>query len=100
MLITTQCRGGHINVVSKIICAATQLAQGTTDASWCLTVSRSRHRESGIAGAAGGSSPHYGNDYRLLSRVGWSGLAGAQILLGLILTLLASATVVIGIDET
>jgi DDE superfamily endonuclease len=43
---------------------------------------------------------HYINYYRMLSRVGWSGLAGAQILLGLIVTLLVSGPVIIGIDET
>jgi DDE superfamily endonuclease len=43
----------------------------------------------------------YGKYYRMLSRVGWSGLAAAQILLGLIVALLGSGeTVVIGIDET
>jgi hypothetical protein len=44
---------------------------------------------------------HYGNYYRMLSRVGWSGLAGAQILLGLIVTgLVSGGQVVIGVDET
>ena len=44
---------------------------------------------------------HYGNYYRVLSRVGWSGLAGAQILLGLIVSLLVSGgVIVIGVDET
>jgi DDE superfamily endonuclease len=44
---------------------------------------------------------HYGNYYRLLSRVGWSGLEGGRILLGLIVTLLLRGQcLVIGIDET
>lgn len=44
---------------------------------------------------------HYGNYYRILSRVGWSSLAGAQILLGLIISWLVSdGRVVIGVDET
>ena len=48
-----------------------------------------------------GQERHYGNYYRLLSRVGWSGLAGAQLLLTLIIVLLVGEqTVVIGIDET
>jgi hypothetical protein len=43
----------------------------------------------------------YGNYYRMLSRVGWSGLAAAQTLLTLIVLLLVgNQTVVIGIDET
>ncbi|NJL03270.1 MAG: transposase [Spirulinaceae cyanobacterium SM2_1_0] len=43
----------------------------------------------------------YGNYYRLLSRVGWSGLTGARILLGLIVSLLlVGQPVVIGIDDT
>jgi hypothetical protein len=38
---------------------------------------------------------------RVLSRVGWSGLAGARILLGMILALLSPRqAIVIGIDET
>ena len=44
--------------------------------------------------------PHYGNYYRVLSRVGWSGLAGAEILLGLIVSVFVETTVVIGVDET
>jgi DDE superfamily endonuclease len=44
---------------------------------------------------------HYGNYYRMLSRVGWSGLAGAQMLLAMILlSLVGNQMVVIGIDET
>jgi hypothetical protein len=44
---------------------------------------------------------HYGNYYRVLSRVGWSALAGAQVLLGLIVSwLVGEGRVVIGIDET
>lgn len=43
---------------------------------------------------------HYCNYYRILSRVGWSGLAGAEILLGLIVSVFVSTTVVIGVDET
>jgi len=42
----------------------------------------------------------YCNYYRVLSRVGWSGLAGAEILLGLIVSVFVSSTVVIGVDET
>jgi hypothetical protein len=46
-------------------------------------------------------SKHYGKYYRVLNRVGWSGFKGAQILLGLILTLLSDGkSIVIGIDET
>ncbi len=46
-------------------------------------------------------SPQYGKYYRVLSRVGWSGLKGAQILLGMILALLTPGrSIVIGIDET
>jgi DDE superfamily endonuclease len=46
-------------------------------------------------------SPSYGKYYRVLNRVGWSGLKGAQILLGMILALLTpSRSIVIGIDET
>ena len=44
--------------------------------------------------------PRYCNYYRVLSRVGWSGLAGAEILLGLIVSVFVSSTVVIGVDET
>ena len=45
--------------------------------------------------------PHYGNYYRLLSRVGWSGLVGAQMLLGMVVAMLMSGKpIVIGIDET
>ena len=48
-----------------------------------------------------GQEPHYGNYYRMLNRVGWSGLAGAQTLLALIIVwLVGNQTVVIGIDET
>jgi hypothetical protein len=46
-------------------------------------------------------SPQYGKYYRVLNRVGWSGLKGAQILLGMILALLTPGkSIVIGIDET
>ena len=46
-------------------------------------------------------SKQYGNYYRILSRVGWSGFAGARILLGMILALLSPRqAIVIGIDET
>ena len=46
-------------------------------------------------------SKQYGKYYRVLSRVGWSGLAGARILLGMILALLSpKQAIVIGIDET
>jgi len=46
-------------------------------------------------------SNSYGKYYRVLSRVGWSGLAGARILLGMILALLSPRqAIVIGIDET
>jgi DDE superfamily endonuclease len=45
-------------------------------------------------------SKQYGKYYRVLSRVGWSGLAGARILLGMILALLSpKQAIVIGIDE-
>lgn len=48
-----------------------------------------------------GQERHYGNYYRMLSRVGWSGLAGAQTLLAMIIIwLVGNQTVVIGIDET
>jgi DDE superfamily endonuclease len=46
-------------------------------------------------------SPSYGKYYRVLNRIGWSGLKGAQILLGMILALLTPGkSIVIGIDET
>ena len=46
-------------------------------------------------------SKQYGKYYRVLSRVGWSGFAGARILLGMILALLSpKQAIVIGIDET
>lgn len=48
-----------------------------------------------------GQEQQYGKYYRMLSRVGWSGLAGAQILLGMIVTFLVSNDpLIIGIDET
>jgi DDE superfamily endonuclease len=48
-----------------------------------------------------GQEKHYGKYYRMLSRVGWSGLAGAKILLGMIVAfLVGKQTVIIGIDET
>ncbi len=48
-----------------------------------------------------GQAPQYGKYYRMLSRVGWSGLAAAQTLLSLIiLAFVGPETVVIGIDET
>ncbi len=47
-----------------------------------------------------GQEHHYSNYYRVLNRVGWSGLAGTRILLGLILTLLLKGQpLVIGVDE-
>jgi DDE superfamily endonuclease len=46
-------------------------------------------------------SKQYGKYYRVLSRVGWSGFAGARILLGMILALISpKQAIVIGIDET
>ncbi|MDJ0674061.1 MAG: transposase [Calothrix sp. MO_167.B42] len=48
-----------------------------------------------------GQEKNYCKYYRMLSRVGWSGLAAAQILLGMIVGfLLGKDTVIIGIDET
>lgn len=48
-----------------------------------------------------GQAQQYGKYYRMLSRVGWSGLAAAQTLLSLIiLAFVGTETVVIGIDET
>jgi hypothetical protein len=61
-----------------------------------------RHTVSRVLQVMGlGQEQHYGNYYRMRSRVGWSGLAGAQTLLALfIVALVGSQTVVIGIDET
>jgi hypothetical protein len=43
----------------------------------------------------------YSNYYRVLNRVGWSGLVGAQILLGMLVALFSPELgIVIGIDET
>jgi DDE superfamily endonuclease len=48
-----------------------------------------------------GQSKEYSNYYRILNRVGWSGLAGAQILLSMLVGLLSPELgIVIGIDET
>jgi hypothetical protein len=45
--------------------------------------------------------PGYGKYYRMMSRVGWSGLKGAQLLLATMVgLLLSSGPIVIGIDET
>jgi DDE superfamily endonuclease len=48
-----------------------------------------------------GQAKQYSNYYRLLNRVAWSGLAGAQILLSMLVGLLSPELgIVIGIDET
>jgi hypothetical protein len=48
-----------------------------------------------------GQAKQYSNYYRILNRVGWSGLAGAQILLSMLVGLLSPELgIVIGIDET